>query len=273
MKPRIVLGITTYRDLRNTEIAEQIYDAFAAVSPKLAPNRISVWQQHHPVANRSDFAQHWHTVLAYEIRESRAKNAPIRDKGNYQVGAHWRTTGALNGRGEVSFQPDRDKTRPDTLRIDHAFSPRVDWYELLHRLVQITEPAYAMLHVFNVQGTNCGHSVAPDEFSGALTGEDRFVSWKTPAGTWRKPDRWERAERRRYRHLPDLPWANYLGPEFRDCFNLDQLRQAAFASCEVGEGVLFRITSQLGDVLQAGSEFSERRSRLKRAFANGTFHT
>ena len=101
MKPRIVLGITTYRDLRSTEIAEQIYDAFAAASPKLAPNRISVWQQRHPVANRSDFAQHWHTELAYEIRESRAKNAPIRDKGNYQVGAHWRTAGAERPWGGV----------------------------------------------------------------------------------------------------------------------------------------------------------------------------
>ena len=271
MKPRIVLGITTYRDLRSTEIAEQIYDAFSAASPKLAPNRISVWLQHQPVANRSDFAKHWHTQMAYEIRASRSKTAPIRDEGNSQVGANWRTTGALNGRGEVSFQPDRDKTRPDTLRIDHAFSPRVDWYELLHQLVQITEPAYAMLHVFNVEGTSCGHSIAPDEFSGALTGEDRFVSWKTPAGTWRKPDKWERAERRRYRYLPNLPWANYLGPEFRDSFNLDQLREAVSDSCEMGDGMLFRTTSQLGDVLQAEFEFSERQAQLKRAFAEGTF--
>ncbi len=272
MKPRIALDITTYRDLRRTEIAEQIYDAFSAASPKLAPKRISVWQQHHPVASRSDFAQHWHTELAYTIRESRSRTAPIRYKGSYQVGAHWRTTGTLNGRGEVSFQPDPDNTRPDTMRIDHAFSPRVDWYELLRQLVEITEPAYAMLHVFTVQGTSCGHSVAPDEFSGALTGEDRFVSWKTPAGTWRKPDKWERADRRRYRYLPDLPWANYLGAEFRESFNLDQLREAAFDSTEMGQGVLFRATSQLGDALLAGSDFSERQSHLKRAFSDGTFH-
>jgi hypothetical protein len=272
MKPRIVLGITTYRDLRSAEIGAMVYDAFAEASPRLAPTRASVWQQHHVVGNRDEFAAHWHTELAYQTREHRGTTAAVLERGRFQVGAHWRTTGALNGRGEVAYRPETDNTRPDELRIDHAFSPRVDWYGLLRRLVEVTAPAYAMLHAFNVQGSSCDYSIQPDAFSGALTGEARFVSWKTPAGTWRKPDSWERAERRRYRHLPDLPWANYLGPEFSGRVDPSRLRDAADESSEMGEGILLRTTSQLADVLNPDTDFSARQSRLKRAFADGTFH-
>ena len=38
------------------------------------------------------------------------------------------------------------------------------------------------------------------------------------------------------------------------------------------KGVLFRTTSQLRDVLDPDTDFSARQSRLKRAFADGTFH-
>lgn len=273
MKPRVALGITTYKDLRSAKVGALVYEALAEASPKLAPTRAGLWQQRHVVGNRDEFAAHWHTELVHEVREHRGRTAPVLERGTSHAGARWRTTGALNGGGAVSYRPDADNTRPDVLHIDHAFSPRVDWYELLRRLVEITSPAYAMVHVFNVQGSSCDASVDPTVFCGALTGEDRFISWKTAAGTWRKPDKWERAERRRYRFLPDLPWASYLGPEFSGSVDRARLREAAFDSCDVEEGVLFRTSSQLQDVLAPEAEFSARQSRLKRAFADGTFHT
>lgn len=271
MKPRIVIGITTYRDLRDAAIGAQVYDACAEVSPRLVPARASVFQQHHAVTNRDEFAALWYSEARSEVREGRTRTARVLERGILHLGAEWRSTGALNGNGNVVFRPERDNTQPDTLAVDHAFSPKVDWYGLLRKLVQITEPAYAMLHLFNGQGGGLTHSVEPDAFCGALTGEARFTSWKTPAGTWRKPDKWERAERRTYRYLPDLPWANYLGPEFSTRYDRAALREAAFDSCEMGEGVLFSSTAHLRDVLDPDTTYSGRQAVLKRAFVDGTF--
>ena len=50
------------------------------------------------------------------------------------------------------------------------------------------------------------------------------------------------------------------------------LRVAADESREMGEGILLRTTSQLADVLNPDTDCSARQSRLKRAFADGTFH-
>lgn len=51
-----------------------------------------------------------------------------------------------------------------------------------------------------------------------------------------------------------------------------RLRDAAEESSEMGDGMLFRTTSQLKDVLDPDADFAVRQSRLKRAFADGTFH-
>lgn len=273
MKSKVGIGITTYEDISSPSFAAIVYDAYLATSPRIVPTRIDVWSKKHEIMNREAFSAHWLTELDYRVTENRSKSSAILEKGQFRVGAKWRTTGRLPGQGEVTFRPKLDSSRANGVVIKHKFDAAINWAGLFERIVEAMQPAYAMLHVFSEGDSRQAELDQVEAFDRPFAGEDYFTKWKTSLGTWRKPDSWQLEERRRYRFLPDLSWSNFLGPEFDGQYNHAELSSRAESVRPSGKGILVQVTSALGDVVDRHEWFREKRNLVRGAFAPGFFRT
>jgi hypothetical protein len=273
MKPRIGIGITTYRDISSPEFGEAVFDAYAEASERITPNQVKVWSIKSIVENRDDFGRLWLTRTPYQVHEGRSRRGPVLERGEYMVGAEWKRTGALAGEGSVTFRPELERSRTNEIIINHAYSPRVDWLSFFRALVAICGPSYAMLHLFT--DTELATSASGDRFEvfdGPFAGEAGFTHFRSPLGHWDGPDQLRLVERRIYKYLPELSWANFLGPEFRGNYDPQFLARKA-AVCEAdGDSTLFCVTPSLGDVIDRYEEFNLARVRLRAAFPPRFFH-
>lgn len=273
MKPRIGIGITTYRDISSPEFGEAVFDAYAAASERITPNQIKVWSIKSMVESRDDFGRLWLTRSPYEAREGRSRNAPVLERGEFMVGAEWKRTGALSGEGEVTFRPELDRSRTNEIIIRHTYSPRVDWLSFFRALVDICGPSYAMLHLFT--DTELDTSVPGDRFevfNGPFAGEKWFTHFRSSLGHWDGPDGLRLSERRNYKYLPELSWANLLGPEFRGNYDPRVIARGAAEFESDGDSTLFCVTPSLQDVIDRYHEFNLARVRLRAAFPPQSFH-
>jgi hypothetical protein len=191
------------------------------------------------------------------------------DKGTFIIGAHWRRAG--RGGGQVILRPETFPEDTDGLLLRHPYQARIDWWGLFQSLIAIFAPAYAMLHVFTEEEVSRPATNRFSSFDGPFAGEHHFTSWPSVLGEWRKPDRWQREERRRYRYLPDLSWANFLGEEFAGQFDLAGLQQHASQVWPAESGLLFRVTPSLADVVKNYPQFKVARRTIKTAFRDGFF--
>ncbi len=273
MKSKVGIGITTYEDISSPDFAAIVYDAYLATSPKIVPTRLDVWSKKHEVMDRDAFSAHWLTEMDYRVMENRSKSSAILEKGQFRVGAKWRTTGRLPGKGEVTFRPKLDSSRANQVVIEHKFHATINWAGLFTRLVEAMQPAYAMLHVFSHEEPRQAELDRVEAFDRPFAGEDYFTNWKTSLGTWRKPDSWQLEERRRYRFLPNLSWSNFLGPEFDGQYNHAELSSRAESVRRSGRGILVQVTGSLGDVVDRREWFCEKRNLVRAAFAPGFFRT
>lgn len=273
MKPKIGIGITTYKDITPPEFGEAVFDAYAAASERIKPKQVKVWSIKSSVESREDFGRLWLTRSPYEVRECRSRNAPVLKRGEDIVGAEWKRTGALSGEGNVVFRPELDRSQTNKIIIRHTYSPRVDWLSFFRTLVDICEPSYAMLHLFT--DTELETSASGDRFEifdGPFAGEKHFTHFKSPLGHWDGPDDLRLTERRIYKYLPEFSWANFLGPEFQGSYDPQVILREA-AVCETGEAsTLFCVTQNLGDVIDQYEEFNLARVRLRAAFPPRSFH-
>jgi hypothetical protein len=273
MKLKVGIGITTYQDISSSSFGAIVYDAYLATSPKIVPTRVDVWSKKHEVIDRDSFSTHWLTEMDYRVMENRSKSSAILEKGQFRVGAKWRTTGRLPGQGEVSFRSKLDSSRTNEVVIKHKFDTAINWAYFFERLVEVMQPAYAMLHVFSEEEPNQGELDRVEVFNRPFAGEEYFTKWKTSLGTWRKPDSWQLEERRRYRFLPNLSWANFLGPEFDGQYNHAELSSRAESVLPSGQGILLKVTGALSDVIDRREWFCEKRNLVRGAFAPGFFRT
>lgn len=268
MKPFVGIGITTYLDISSKAHGAAVFEAYEASIPTLTPDRVRVWSGRHDVSDAHGFANYWRTKIPFVLQEG-SRRGPVLDKGSYIIGAEWRRTG--RGGGKVEFRPELQDHRADHLLIKHPYSVRSDWLGLFRRLVGICQPAHAMLHLFSEREVLEGKGGRLDAFDEPFAGEEHFVSWLSSLGEWRRPDPWELEARRRYRFLPELSWANFLGPEFDGQFHKDLIEQhaAQFWSAEIG--ILFAVTNDISDVVKKPEYFASSRRILRTAFKEGFF--
>lgn len=273
MKPRIAIGITTYKDITSTDIGLAVFDAYSTASDRITPDQTSVRGVKSPVTDRLEFARNWSTELPYEVRENRSRNAAVLDRGSYLVGAEWKRGGALPGRGSVRFRPALDPSRTSEILITHAYSPRIDWLTLFKALAAATQPAYAMMHVFTdheLERSSFGDRF--EVFDGPFAGEKWFTHFRSPLGHWDGPDTLRLKERRNYRFLPELSWANLLGAEFDGNYDPQILNTKAAWTETTGYATLFCITASLQDVIDRYDAFNLARVQVRGAFPPRAFH-
>lgn len=273
MRQKIAIGITTYVDISGREFGAAIYQAHEETSKRLTPNKIRIWSAKHDVGTAYDFGSLWLTVTPFEKREGKGPDkGKLIEKGEFHVGADWSRTGSLAGRGRVDFRPEIDRSLCDTLSIEFNYDPKIDWYVLFERIVDVCKPAYGMLHLFTeLELSRSEGKDRFERFDGPLVGEGSFTSWKTSEGHWRSPDKWQLAERRYYRFLPQLSWANYFGSEFDG--EVDAMRRKTGAGGIQGneDGRFLRITDAISDVIDRQEFFDTKREKLKSCFADGFF--
>jgi hypothetical protein len=271
---KVAIGFTSYVDLSTREVGGAIFNALASTSEKLVPEIVEVWNEKAKVETASDFAEKWFTETPFEVREGRSRKAPLIRKGVYRIGANWRRKHALKGIGSLTPRAEDNYQGDDCIVIEYDFSKRIDWASLFSKLVAITQPAHAMLHVFE------GHSDKVvrgqdqlDFFDGPIAGESWFTSWKTSTGHWQRPEPWKVADRKRYRFLPDLAWLNHFGPEFDSQFNPQELTGAVAAVEPEARGLSVRLSDDVSDVFMKPAQFEEIRSKARRCFAPEFFRS
>lgn len=234
-------------------------------------NQIGVWSIKHPVMTREDFGRLWLTRSHFEMRENRSRGEVI-DQGETLIGAHWRRTGSLSGRGYVQFRPVADNTRSNSVVIESNHRRSVEWLLLFEKLIEVLAPSYAMLHLFmGMELTNPTSHDHFTKFDGPFAGEEHFTSWKSSLGDWRRPDQWDLKARRQYRYLPELSWANFLGREFDGQYDLNLIKKSAVNAKTIGGGFVFQATKTLSDVEKFPEQFNRSRTELKQAFVPGFF--
>ncbi|SEI73183.1 hypothetical protein SAMN05518849_101713 [Sphingobium sp. AP50] len=271
MKPRVAIGITTYKPILDADFGKLLFEAYEAVSSRIVPYQVAVDSERYPVNSAKDFAAHWHTAIPVEILDRKGGN--IVDRYVSHRGAEWRTKGVFSGGGQVLFTPDTDPRGSHTVTLEHNFSESLDWVKLFRSLVSIFSPSYAMLHIFTERELSMIDERQRFAFNGPIAHETHFTSWLSSSGDWRRPDSFRFEERRHYRFLSELSWANVFGPEFSGRYNAVSLAQQASLFEKVGETVYLQVTDQLRDIVDAPFEFERARARLKASFVNDVFRT
>ena len=266
MTIKVGIGLTTYRDLSQLEVGEAVFQAHRTVSSKIVPNRVKVWSKRHTVETGPEFSALWATNYAWTLTEDRGRGE-ILDKSHSKIGAEWRRVNGIAGQGRVTYRSERDSNDTDGITIDHDYSEKVDWLLLFKELVKVTRPSYGMLHLFTErEQTGIRDLEHFERFNSSFAGEAHFVSWRSSLGVWRKPDPWQLEERRTYRFLPQLSWANVLGEEFNGQYDRDVVARIALPLEVDTGGMAFQITPSLSDVEKRPDEFAAARNVLRTAF-------
>lgn len=266
---KVGIGLTTYEDVRSHDFGLAFYNALVECSPKLAPYRVDVINEKYDVEGAVDFASRWCSERRLVVR-AKCGTAPSYVAPS-DFGADWRTKGAISGAGAVSFG-SYDPNDPSTLMLEHNYRVSPDWRGLFDSLVRIFRPAHANLHIFTKRELELAGE-GRFAFREPITGEGAFTHWKTASGAWHGPDRWQVAERRQYRFLPELAWGNFLGNNFTGRFDRDQLLERSNAPVEINDGLLFQLTDSLNDVVKQPAHFESERIRLRTIFADDFFRS
>jgi hypothetical protein len=271
MKSKVGIGITTYLDIASPKFGEAVFDCYASVSHRIEPNKVSIWSQRHEVTSAKEFGVLWATPITWQSIEDRGKGR-VMDKGEALIGAEWHRTGSLSGTGSAILRAPLDTSSANEILIEHNYSSRIDWRSLFMGLVDLCQPSDAMLHLFtDAERQRSIGRERLESFDRPFAGEDYFTNWQASSGDWRRPDRWQLSERRNYRFLPQLSWANFLGEEFKNCYSADAIKSDAYRTTKTANGLAFEITSDLRDVERPYKEFEEARAKLKSAFTDECF--
>jgi hypothetical protein len=195
------------------------------------------------------------------------------ERGHFRYGAEWRTKGPLSGSGKVSFASDLDPHGAHEVTLEHNYSSAVDWVQLFRSMVDLFKPSHAMLHVFTERELSLVDDRQRFAFTGPVSGEAHFTMWLSSLGDWRRPDSFRLDERRRYRFLPQLAWANVLGPEFAGRYDEARLERGAACFERIDGATYIQVTDRLDDVVSAPDVFEPARTDMKAAFAPDVFRT
>lgn len=268
-KPFIAIGITTYRDISAASFGARFYDACHSVSPKIVPTRAGLtFDRKEQVNISANFAERWSSEVTW--RTLNKDETELLDKFETKSGAEWRCTGPSAGRGRVTFN-GRDPNGCHTLEATWNYLPNVDWAKLFQSLIPLFQPSYAMLHLFTEQEISAVKRHDKADFDGPVVHENRFARWRTVTGAVHRPDPWQLEARRTYRHLPQLSWSNFLGPQFRGQFDHAHVIATAAKSSTSADGMHFETTPSIASVATDYAQFWHARNEIRKAFMGDFF--
>lgn len=263
----VSLGITTYRRISERDFARSLYGVLAENSHLLIPDRLGDWARHpRQVRNADDFAELWAAPISWHVNETVeagrlnrllvALRLKRRRLGPLQFDAYlppeWSRSRAPKGYGKATIRRPDDGYGDNTVVMSHAYHPDIDWFRFFRTIVELTTPSCAMMQL-NVFDGNFSDTNPPS----LPVGERTFTG---------RVDRWRLKERREYRRLPYLAWANYFGPEFEGVLKQTELAAQAAHAEQFAAGLLVTVTPSITDSTEHRNEYQAALDRLQARF-------
>tara|TARA_R110002096_G_scaffold105931_1_gene233125 strand:- start:145 stop:948 length:804 start_codon:yes stop_codon:yes gene_type:complete len=256
----IVIGITTYDDISNSETARAVYNILHQCDAQLTPEFIN-WHEpvNIPIETLETWSHYWMTDAVI-----RGQGAPA----DIKIGAIWCRRRSVRSWGMVDHASGNNGNLDSTLIMRFNQKSGIDWFSLFSQLCALLRPAHGMLHQFPPQEKKM---LDYNRFDSAVVGERAFTGRVAKDGNKVFPDLRKRTWPRQFKYLPELAWANYLGPELSATYDAVAILNFAARAWPNERGVLFRITDDFGDVTEDHERFSARRLELRDCFVAGTF--
>lgn len=254
---RVAIGITTYQDISGKDHARFVYDALCQTDHRLCPEFVN-WHEPINIAieNQEIWTEYW------------AQNATIEFEGivsNTKFGGLWRRRKSVQNWGMVNhILPKNGEPRTSTLMMDFRWHAKIDWWQLFSELCNGFETTYGMLHLFTPE------EIKPldyQAFDGPVCGEHSFAAKPNKYGQYPRTSDGSKI----FSFLPELSWANYLGPKFAHLYDEEIICANAYNAKLDGQSLMFRVSQNLGDVMHEHEMFSNKRMILRKAFTKGTF--
>ena len=271
--PIIAIGITTYKDIWTPEFGGYFYDILASQPVSLAPTKARIWSIARPIEGTADFASAWRSETAFERREGRSKSSPVLERGHFRNAVSWSRGRTVKSRGEFTPHPETDPRGANAVLLRCNVNGKLDWTVFFETLVDLFEPSFAMLDLFEIPisgaelGTAGGYEAVAC-YKDAFAGEHWFTRSRTVTGATTQPDTCDLAGRRTYRHLPELPWLSCLGREFDGQFSEEGVRDISFRMSKRENNTLVQLSKDIND----RTEIAAVRDRVRTVFRENFFH-
>jgi hypothetical protein len=180
----------------------------------------------------------------------RSENMPAFD---FPLNFFWSRTKEVRGKGDVAHAVVvSPKARPGQelgkVTLEMAPSPNVSWRQLFEALCAISNPFFAMLHLF-----------CKDELSSVPFDSPEADFRRGPVGVVIR------------RGIPELPWGTFVSDEQEIMASWKELQVDGFEVCRVDGGTFLFLTNDLFDVEKSFHEFQQRRGQAKAHFPPGSF--
>ncbi|WP_265259446.1 hypothetical protein [Verminephrobacter aporrectodeae] len=248
--PYIKISIVTDIDTTQWEFGRKVLEAFYETDSRLAPGRLDsdakIWKLFRGVA----------ACEKYWAKEG-IINANKSGRGRVSVkwDCGWTRSEAVEYRYDMihTMVNQFGELRPGWLKGDADADRKIDWRRLFHRLVELANPQFAILHLFTDVETR-DDAFGADEH--AIIATDDFLMGP-PAAILKD------------RGIPNLAWATFFGREYTQEIDAEKLRANGFAVEAMGDGHLVTLTENIFDVADNFALFSARRSELKKLLRPG----
>lgn len=270
--PKIAIGITTYKDIWTPEFGANFHELLASQPVSLAPTKARIWGIPRPIYGPADFSSAWRSETTFERREGRSKSSPVLERGHFRDKVEWSRDRTVKSRGEFIPHPETDPRGANAVLFRCHVNWQVDWTVFFEALVDLFEPSFAMLDLFeiNLSGAEIGSTGSYDAvacYTDAFTDEYWFTRSRTVTGATTQPDSFDVVGRRTYRHLPELPWLSCLGREFENQFSTALAKDLLFQVQQRGEKTIIQLSADMRD--EAGIAVA--RNRARAVFREGFF--
>ncbi|WP_265654513.1 hypothetical protein [Verminephrobacter aporrectodeae] len=248
--PYIKISIVTDIDTTKWEFGRKVLEAFYETDSRLAPSRLDsdakIWKLFRGVA----------ACEKYWAKEG-IINANKSGRGRVSVkwDCGWTRSEAVEYRYDMihTMVNQFGELRPGWIKGDSDADRKIDWRRLFHRLVELANPQFAILHLFTDVETR-DDAFGADEH--AIIATDDFLMGP-PAAILKD------------RGIPNLAWATFFGREYTQEIDAEKLRANGFAVEAMGDGHLVTLTENIFDVADNFALFSARRSELKKLLRPG----
>jgi|GEM_PF-3865004 len=264
--PFVAIGVYSFKDLSKPDTASAIFDLFAETTPRLIPEYVNISEPVNvPIVSKETWMDWWSSPAWHRVDGS---------KSEYSGGALWRRRHSLQGSGMANFVSPHGTIPAHKISMRYRWSPRIPWKDFFQGLCEITKPAYAMLHLFVEDELERSRKLsiytpAACRFTGAVT---YGFTWSVATdGNIRKPDAWDKERQTAFKHLPELSWANFFGPQFAGQFEPALLMEKGAEVRELDYGHTVFLSPLIEDIAADFGEFCAKRNQIREAFSPGFF--
>ncbi|WP_265259593.1 hypothetical protein, partial [Verminephrobacter aporrectodeae] len=228
-KSYIRISIVTDIDTTKWEFGKKVLETFCETDPRLVPSGFD---------NNPKIKKPFHDIAACEKYWAMEAIIDATAFGDGLIftkwDCDWKRSKAVkyNCTMNHTLVSQLGKLHPGWLKGRADANRKIDWAGLFHRLIELANPQFAILHLFTDIETR------DDAFGAdhhAIVATDDFLMGP-PAAILED------------RGIPNLAWATFFGRDYTKEIDAEKLRANGFAVEAIGDGHLVTLTENIFDV-------------------------